>query len=519
LEEGGDIFGVKLVAPALVPGVDLEPPTLSDPRLQRTRVGFVRRKRMTMRLCGLSPVHNTMVHDNTIDVLETAIVKRVLLHEVQGEWVKPRLPVKGALGRLNYLSDALCTKLGKFAAMSRQQFVDTYTGRLRTRYDQARQKLDVKGWRPKYAYVFPFVKAEKSIKRLKPRVIQPRRPEHGLEVGRFIRVIEHRVYSGLADLCGGPTVMKGYNALGVAKCICDAWNQFVKPIGLMFDLSAYDQHCSKPYLEYEHAVYTRLFNHRQSRYLDKLLRCQTVNKGYYFGRDGRLRYRVVGGRMSGDMNTALGNCLMVTLVTKCLIDHLGIKARIINAGDDTMIITESHNESLVRGSVDKWFEDYGHICVVETKTARVLEHIDFCQTRPVWNGQAYVMCRNFPNCLDKDTLAVSVPHCWKDHWATVGAGGLALCSGIPVMQEFYKKLMSLSDKRVKTHSILETGMFRLARGMVSDYRPITSESRASFWRAFGVGPDLQCEYEYYYQSIGVGERQLGVTQTPYVLRF
>jgi len=70
-------------------------------------------------------------------------------------------------------------------------------------------------------------------------------------------------------------------------------------------------------------------------------------------------------------------------------------------------------------------------------------------------------------------------------------GGLALTTGIPIWQEFYK-MFSPSTKRVHSQEMLkvtESGFAMMTQGMHSRFAEPTAESRYSFWLAFGTCPD------------------------------
>jgi hypothetical protein len=99
------------------------------------------------------------------------------------------------------------------------------------------------------SFLQAFVKAEAVNFTAKPdpapRIIQPRNPRYNALVGRFIRPLEHRVYIAIGKLFGGPTVMKGYNAVGTASCLRDMWLEFTNPVALSLDASRFDQHVSR----------------------------------------------------------------------------------------------------------------------------------------------------------------------------------------------------------------------------------------------------------------------------------
>lgn len=61
-------------------------------------------------------------------------------------------------------------------------------------------------------------------------------------------------------------------------------------------------------LKWEHSIYNAMF---RSDELAELLGWQLTNKGFARTTDGLIKYEVKGCRMSGDMNTALGNCMIM----------------------------------------------------------------------------------------------------------------------------------------------------------------------------------------------------------------
>jgi hypothetical protein len=88
--------------------------------------------------------------------------------------------------------------------------------------------------------------------------------------------------------------------------------------------------------------------------------------------------------------------------------------------------------------------------------------------------------------------------------ATVGDCGISLTSGLPILQEYYtamgagKGLSPLVDEQ-----LAESGFFRLARGLHGKYRPITDTARVSFWRAFGIVPEIQVALEEQFRATTV----------------
>lgn len=86
-------------------------------------------------------------------------------------------------------------------------------------------------------------------------------------------------------------------------------------------------------------------------------------------------------------------------------------------------------------------------------------------------------------------------YCWA-----IGSGGLSLTGGIPLWQEVYKTFQARGKPTsIGMHPVLQNaGMTYLVAGMDRCYSKITPEARVSFWRAFGVLPDVQEDLEAQY---------------------
>jgi hypothetical protein len=100
------------------------------------------------------------------------------------------------------------------APCTADEFVSLYAGDRRQKvYALARDSLKVRQLEGRDAALSTFVKAEKFNMSKKrdpaPRVIQPRSPRFNLEVGRYLKRMEKKIYESIAKIHGGHTVMKG----------------------------------------------------------------------------------------------------------------------------------------------------------------------------------------------------------------------------------------------------------------------------------------------------------------------
>jgi len=270
-----------------------------------------------IRVSGVSPPMIIRAFNNTINTLERAVLERVFYVKVDGEFVAPPKPSPSHFAHaMRHTWEVLQKLLPKAAPMTRREFVDSFRGRKKAVYEGAYDDLLRSSVVSKDAEVKVFVKYEKTDFTRKtdpvPRVISPRSTRFNIEVGRYLRTIEERIFKSLAKLFGHPTVFKGMNSSTSGRTMFEKWNSFRNPVAVGMDASRFDQHVSIQALIWEHAVYLACFPRALVRgRLAKLLKRQLRNVCVGYTEDGRLKYRTDGGRMSGDMNTSLGNCVLM----------------------------------------------------------------------------------------------------------------------------------------------------------------------------------------------------------------
>jgi len=362
-------------------------------------------------------------------------------------------------------------------------------------YERAAESLRYEPISRKDAEVKAFLKAEKINFSAKvdpaPRVIQPRDPRYNVEVGRYLKVFEHTVYDGYEKTFGYPVMLKGRNATQQATAFRESWDSFVDPVAVGLDASRFDQHVSVDALKFEHRFYNAKF---QSAELRELLKWQLFTKGIGRAKDGHVRYTVHGSRMSGDMNTALGNCIIMASIVLAYFEHVGIEARLHNNGDDCTVICERKNFHLMSG-IDQWFTEFG-FKLTQEPVVDVFERIEFCQTHPVWTESGWRMVRNPFTAMSKDCVSMLS---WDNElefqrWRNaIGTCGMQLTSGVPMWYDWYKKLWAPQAAEYATQSALETGMGYLSVGVKGC--EVSEDSRYSFYLAFGILPDDQVAFE------------------------
>lgn len=450
------------------------------------------------------------VHNNSCANALRAVRERVFAVEREGSLQAPPRPQRGVFaGRLAAFRAGLLRRLGHCTPWTTREFLDSYTGSKRRRYEQAVQSLRVRGVQRTDAYLQSFVKAEAVNFTAKPdpapRIIQPRSARYNACVGPYIRPLEHRIYGAIGRMFGGPTVMKGYNATEVAGHLRGMWDEFNQPVALSLDASRFDQHVSTSALKWEHSIYNGAYRCPE---LAALLRWQLHNIGFCRCPDGSFRYEVQGCRMSGDMNTALGNCLIMCALIWAYAAEVGVRVRLANNGDDCSVFMEAGDLTKFQSKLGEWFLEMG-FTLTSDGTADVFERVDFCQTRPVLTARGWVMCRSPVVGSAKDTLCKhpdrNAPLRGYNRWQyQVGLAGAALTDGVPVLSASYAAMVrnGTPNKRAQGFGQMETGFEYLARGMVDGKTAITPEARVSFWRAWGITPDQQVVLEDHYHHLG-----------------
>lgn len=495
----------------------------------------VTKKRQYVRLSGVAPDIAIVPFDHKIDTLYRAVLERVfnvknVPHKTGSnlEFSSPPKPVATAFtpgGVMENTRASLFKLLPTTAPISHQQFVESYKGRKREVYQRALEELQLGTTTTQEdAEVKVFIKHEKTDRTSKrdpvPRVISPRNPKFNVRLGRYLKPIEERIFKSLGKLFGHRTVMKGMDVVQTAKVMKEKWDMFSQPVAVGLDASRFDQHVSLDALKWEHDVYLHCFRQKKHKErLQRILACQLNNKCVGYAEDGVLRYTTEGTRMSGDMNTSLGNCVLMCSMIHAYLADRGIKGQLANNGDDCVVFMEKDDLGKFSTGLFDWFWNMGFNMAIEAPVYE-FSRIEFCQCKPVFDGSDWRMCRNPTTAIAKDAVLLhsNVSSNFFRLWLNaIGEGGLSLAGGMPIFQSFYQMCVrhgvtSYRSKNSKVGAVkmVSTEMmpwFMRETGMRGSHKAttVTDVARASFWEAYDITPCEQIILEEYYDKLTMGD--------------
>lgn len=180
------------------------------------------------------------------------------------------------------------------------------------------------------AIVTPFTKIEKmkTNKYKAPRMIQARHPVFNIHYGAYIKPLEHMILSRKTHIHFG----KGDYDL-IAQKINKLRNKYTWYTE--GDHKTFDAHVTTEALKLTHKFYQSCYNHdRKLRELSK----RTLNNICISRHEDK--YKIKGTRMSGDVDTSIGNSLINYAILMWLLDELGITGDAIVNGDDFILFTK-----------------------------------------------------------------------------------------------------------------------------------------------------------------------------------
>lgn len=398
-------------------------------------------------------------------------------------------------------SKRLARKVGNRAPWTIERVLESFSGPRKAKYQDAYLSTLTNPVSASDGRIQAFVKAEKFNPEEKtnpdPRMIQARSPRYNLMIAKYLRPSEHIIYN-LVGRDKLREVAKGMNQYERAATIISKFALFRQPVCFSIDCSRWDKHVGRGVLKIEHGFYRSVVGYHPE--FDRLLSCQLQNR---CRTSGGVKYSVDGGRMSGDINTALGNCLLMVLMARAAMRELGVDVySILDDGDDCLIFVEDANFNTVSEGIQRAFLEFGQEVKIEN-IAREPWDVVFCQSKIVFNGETHVMVRNWRKVLSQSA-------CGTKHWndpcqvapmlGLVGTCELALSAGIPIIQDYANALIRLAGGKIAKTINADSGIVARLKSEFGEgwesaitnarSRPLIPAARASFERTFGV-PDWE----------------------------
>lgn len=384
--------------------------------------------------------------------------------------------------------------------VSHGDWVMQYSGKKRRKYLQAEADLAVQPIRRSDSYVAAFIKAEKIFELKDPRLIQARNARYNYCLGNYLKPIEHDLYNikGTGRLSKylpiGRLIAKGCNMERRARLVHSKMNRFKTPMVVSLDASRFDAHVTTM-LEVEHLVYNRYW---RDPTLQRLLAWQVRNRGRT---STGVRYTLRGSRMSGDMNTALGNCLISIIVLANVMRRLHLRPHrwdMLCDGDDVLLFIDRSDAHILH-SIPQLYLEHGFNIKIEN-VAYHPENVTFCQSNPINTPIGPRMIAHPKRVLSRALVGVkhwNEPKFVPKYLALIGYCELALNMGTPILQEFALTMLSWGSHLPRR--VFHTGRvikaLREERAYPIQPMPITPEARCDFESAFGIPVEEQraCE--------------------------
>lgn len=433
-----------------------------------------------------------VVHDNCLGNQITAVRNRVIADVPK--------PDQQALKALRKTARMLAHNLPKPEPQELGEFALAYTGAKRKRYLDAADYVRANGVEKRHAGITMFVKSERMNPQKvnpDPRPIQYRDARYCVALASYLKPLEHALYTVTLSkhpyLSGSRLVGKGLNQFERAAVLRKKWNRFANPVCFALDASRYDMHQLIEILKIEHSVYKSRYNDPQ---LNKLLSWQLIN---HCRSALGLQYTTKGRRMSGDMNTALGNCITMLCMAITIFDTLHVPYDLFDDGDDILVLCDAEHADALVALVRPEFLKFGMEMKVESVSTK-FEAISWCQSSPIHTDVGWKFIRDpikTMSCALTSTKWAGMNEKMRlQYLAGIADCELVLNQGVPVLWEFAKALQRNSRGHKARYDPTDGEYIRSVREQkVKKSSTITLEARLTFETAFGISIDQQLDFE------------------------
>jgi len=311
-----------------------------------------------------------------------------------------------------------------------------------------------------------------------PRAIQARGPLFTFRLAQYLVPIEHLMWKLKPSTNFGLRVFaKGRNAVQRATDLSkmQLWpdTRFV-----LIDHSKFDSRIHREHLKVSHEFNERFYHGGDRSKLRLLGKCQLKNKCIT---EKGLFYEVDGRRMSGDIDTAKGNCEINYTVLRYLLQ--GVPSCIYLDGDDSVVSVPAKWVDLV---VERVRNNVGTGMQSTVEVANHFHEVEFCQSRPIYTNGRWMLMRNPIKAISNMCLLMEEPvEGLKTRLATLGVGDMHASSGCPAIYPLAKQLATIGE--------IDTDKFEYRHKLNKRLKPMEpdDEARAQAWLAWNLHPTEQ----------------------------
>lgn len=371
---------------------------------------------------------------------------------------------------------------------TREAVLEHYSGRQKALFLRAYESLKDRPVRARDAEVKMFLKDDKyapeKAREKAPRCIQYRDKRYCLELARYLQPIESRVYQ-TKDQVGERLIAKGRNPWQRGADLKAKADHFANPLYLLLDASGFDAHVSIGLLKAEHMAYVKNTKKAARPMLKQLLKWQLVNKGVT--KNGT-KYTTPGTRMSGDMNTGLGNSVLMAAMLEVMLEEAGVVGAVYVDGDDSVVVIDRADQDKLP-PIYPYFLKFGMEMKFEATTE--FSQVDFCQCRPVCVDGVWVMCRDPSRVLTRPlwTTRKMGERLAGRYLVGLGLGEIAVNWGLPLGGVLGQQLYNCGEGKPWAYEY-HPGMKIREYGRTDSPTP-SYETRLSYFEAWGLAPAEQ----------------------------
>lgn len=347
----------------------------------------------------------------------------------------------------------------------------------------------------------------------KPRMIMARHPVFLSHLLTAMKPLEHAFYHGrwLFNKYQKHTCAKSMDPLKRMEVLLEMVRSLDRPVVLGLDGSAFDAHVTQGALKAEWRFYEKVwrgagYSPARIRELKRMGKAQLFNRIFVRTDDGIVKAKVAGNRMSGDLNTGLGNSVLQSLYIAAVMKKRGVPEkhwRMLVDGDDAVLMV-SGEYSFVAEHIQSDFEGFSQevkVDYVSPVDESSMEVIEFCQARPIKIGDGWRLVRNpykVYNGYKMVNLWYRTQEEVKRFCATVAPAELIMAAGIPVHQALFQCMHRLSGDARPAEVISRRFWLRQCTSLgvsVPVDQVISLPTRFSYERAFGISIATQLRLE------------------------